>query len=47
MIIHNPSQSLNLASASSVVLCSKEDESRYLKDLNDKLRKDRIKQVRD
>lgn len=34
---------LNLTASSSVVICSKEDETRYLKDLNEKMRKERIK----
>ena len=31
----------------STVLCSKEDESRYLKGMNDQNRRERIKQVRE
>jgi hypothetical protein len=31
----------------SVVLCSREDQSRYVKDLNEKNRKDRLKLVRE
>lgn len=53
MIIHNknPShslstQSLNMTAHSSFVICSKEDESRYLRQLEEKNRLERIKQVR-
>lgn len=31
----------------SVVLCSREDKSRYLKDMNERNRVERIKQVRE
>ena len=53
MIVHHQSKAgpqnqsaLNITAASSVVICSKEDESRYLKGLEERNRKERIKQVR-
>ncbi len=51
MIIHNKNSMannsiLNVTAASSVVICSKEDEIQYLRDLEDRNRKERIKSVR-
>ena len=53
MIVHHQSKAglqnqsaLNITTASSIVICSKEDESRYLKSLEERNRKERIKQVR-
>jgi hypothetical protein len=48
MIVHHSSKhinssALNQTAASSIVICSKEDESRYMKDLEERNRKERIK----
>ena len=44
--VHQQSTISNFSNAS-VVICSQEDHDRYIKDVNDRNRKDRIKQVRD